>query len=189
MRTRSILLSAAGAFSLAASFGTAFAQDSGQSEEIVVTAQKREENLFEVPLAVQALGADQLENSGASSVADLTTLIPGASVVSSSTPGFDTIQIRGISSGTTGDGLVGYYIDETPFGVPNLQLTPPAGMLDVQRVEVIRGPSGTIYGQGSMGGTIKLVTQRPDSREFSEASPLRVHPQKMAATIIASAAS
>ncbi len=167
MRTRSILLSAAGAFSLAASFGTAFAQDSGQSEEIVVTAQKREENLFEVPLAVQALGADQLENSGASSVADLTTLIPGASVVSSSTPGFDTIQIRGISSGTTGDGLVGYYIDETPFGVPNLQLTPPAGMLDVQRVEVIRGPSGTIYGQGSMGGTIKLVTQRPDSREFS----------------------
>lgn len=167
MGTRSILLSAAGAIGLAASLGTAAAQEAADTEEIVVTAQKREENLFTVPLPVQALGAEQLENSGVNSVADLTTLIPGASVVSSSTPGFDTIQIRGISSGTTGDGLVGYYIDETPFGVPNLQLTPPSGLLDVQRVEVIRGPSGTIYGQGSMGGTIKLVTARPDSEEFS----------------------
>jgi iron complex outermembrane receptor protein len=167
MGTRSILLSAAGAISLVASFGTAAAQEVADSDEIIVTAQKREENLFDVPLAVQALGAEQLDNAGVSSVADLTTLIPGASVVSSSTPGFDTIQIRGISSGTTGDGLVGYYIDETPFGVPNLQLTPPAGLLDVQRAEVIRGPSGTIYGQGSMGGTIKLVTVRPDSNEFS----------------------
>jgi outer membrane receptor protein involved in Fe transport len=86
--------------------------------------------------------------------------------VSKSTPGFETVQIRGISSGTTGDGLVGYYVDETPFGIPNLQLSPPGRLLDVSRVEVIRGPSGTLYGQGSMGGTIKVVTAKPDSTQM-----------------------
>ncbi|UPT62582.1 MAG: TonB-dependent receptor [Hyphomonadaceae bacterium JAD_PAG50586_4] len=169
MGKRAILMGAAGAMSLAALASPAWAQDADAdaNTEIVVTAQKREENLFEVPLAVQALSSEQLENAGVDSVEELTALIPGASVVSSTAPGFGTVQIRGISSGTTGDGLVGYYIDETPFGVPNLQLTPPASMLDIERAEVIRGPSGTLYGQGSMGGTVRLVTRRPDSREFS----------------------
>lgn len=164
---KAVWLGAVSAMSVALG-APAFAQaPATKSDEIVVTAQKRAQALADVPLPVQAFGAEQLENSGASKVSDLVALIPGASVVSSSTPGFETVQIRGISSGTTGDGLVGYYIDETPFGVPNLQLTPPAGLLDVARAEVIRGPSGTIYGQGSMGGTIKLVTKRPDSTGFS----------------------
>ncbi|MFT3727172.1 MAG: TonB-dependent receptor [Terricaulis sp.] len=180
MSKRTLLFSAAGAVGMLAALSApaeaqtatptasaAQASDNDQTEEIVVTAQKREEVLFNVPLPVQAVTNQQIQNSGINSVADLTQVIPGASVVSSATPGFDTVQIRGISSGTTGDGLVGYYIDETPFGVPNLQLTPPSGMLDVQRVEVIRGPSGTLYGQGSMGGTIKLVTARPNSQTFS----------------------
>lgn len=148
----------------------AYAQSASQEREaevVVVTAQKREQALKDVPLPVQALGSAQLEDSGAAKVSDLTALIPGASIVSASTPGFETVQIRGISSGTTGDGLVGYYIDETPFGIPNLQLTPPARLMDVQRVEVMRGPSGTLYGQGSMGGTIKIVTRRPDATAFS----------------------
>lgn len=133
------------------------------AEKVTVTAQKRAQKLKDVPLPVQSIGKKQLDNTGAGSVADLVTQIPGASVVSKSTPGFETVQIRGISSGTTGDGLVGYYIDETPFGIPNLQLSPPARLLDVSRVEVIRGPSGTLYGQGSMGGTIKVITAAPDS--------------------------
>lgn len=58
-------------------------------------------------------------------------------------------------------------MDDTAFGIPNIQLVPPAGLLDVERVEVIRGPSGTLYGQGSMGGTIKIVTKEPDSESFS----------------------
>jgi outer membrane receptor protein involved in Fe transport len=58
-------------------------------------------------------------------------------------------------------------VDDTAFGIPNIQLVPPAGLLDVERVEVIRGPSGTLYGQGSMGGTIKIVTKEPDSESFS----------------------
>ena len=135
-------------------------------EKVVVTAQKRSQQLKDVPLPVQSISKEQLENSGAANVADLVTQIPGASVVSKSTPGFETVQIRGISSGTTGDGLVGYYVDETPFGIPNLQLSPPARLLDVSRVEVIRGPSGTLYGQGSMGGTIKVITAAPDATDF-----------------------
>jgi iron complex outermembrane recepter protein len=135
-------------------------------EKVVVTAQKRSQQLKDVPLPVQSISKEQLENSGASNVADLVTQIPGASIVSKSTPGFETVQIRGISSGTTGDGLVGYYVDETPFGIPNLQLSPPARLLDVSRVEVIRGPSGTLYGQGSMGGTIKVITAAPDPTDM-----------------------
>ncbi len=137
-----------------------------QIEKVVVTAQKRAQKLKDVPLPVQSISKSQIDNTGASAVADLVPQIPGASVVSKSTPGFETVQIRGISSGTTGDGLVGYYVDETPFGIPNLQLSPPGRLLDVSRVEVIRGPSGTLYGQGSMGGTIKVVTAKPDSTEM-----------------------
>lgn len=142
-------------------------QESSTVSEVVVTAQKREERLLEVPLPVQSLSAESIEESGATKVSDLVRQIPGASVVQSTTPGFETIQIRGIASGTTGDALVGYYIDETPFGIPNLQLTPPARLLDLERVEIVRGPSGTLYGQSAMGGTIKLITAKPDSTEFS----------------------
>ena len=168
---RASLLMGVGAAAVATSTA-AFAQTAGPAPastvgEVVVTAQKRSERLFEVPLPVQAITAAQLQESGASKVSDLVTAIPGASIVSDSTPGFETVQIRGIASGTTGDGLVGYYLDDTPFGIPNLQLTPPAGLLDLDRVEVIRGPSGTIYGQGSMGGTIKLVTTKPSTTTFS----------------------
>lgn len=138
--------------------------------EIVVTAEKREQRLLDVPAPVQAISAAAIQQSGAQKVSDLVSAIPSAAIVSSSTPGFETLEIRGIASGTTGDSLVGYYIDDTPFGIPNLQLTPPAGLLDLNRVEVIRGPSGTLYGQGSMGGTIRLVTQQPNSQSFSGAA-------------------
>lgn len=153
---------------VSAADATADSQDQGtRIEEIIVTAQKRREPLRDVPLAVQAILPDQIVKSGAQNVADLVEQIPGASVVASAGPGFSTIQIRGIASGNFGDGLTGYYIDDTAFGIPNIQLAPPGGLLDVARVEVIRGPSGTLYGQGSMGGTIKLVTNQPDSHNFS----------------------
>lgn len=135
-------------------------------EEVVVTAQRREQSLREVPMSVQALTGADLEQNGISSFPDLVQFVPGASVVSSTAPGFETIQMRGIASGTTGDATVGYYIDQVPFGVPNLQLAPPSRMFDLERVEVLRGPSGTLWGQSSMGGTVNIVTTRPDSTAF-----------------------
>lgn len=132
------------------------------SGEIVVTAQKREQALLDVPLSIQAISGAQLEESGTKELNDLLESIPGASSVSRSAPGFETIQIRGIASGTTGDATVGYYVDDVPFSVPNLQLAPPSRLFDLQRVEVLRGPQGTLYGQGAMGGTIRMVTASPD---------------------------
>ena len=141
--------------------------DTTKAGEVVVTAQKREQRLLDVPLPVQSISAEQLRQANITKVADLVEAIPGASIVSATTPGFETIEIRGIASGTTGDGLVGYYVGDTPFGIPNLQLTPPARLLDLERVEVVRGPSGTLYGQGSMGGTIKMIMAQPNSHAFS----------------------
>ncbi|NWG45048.1 MAG: TonB-dependent receptor [Alphaproteobacteria bacterium] len=135
-------------------------------DEIRVTAQKREQALSEVPLAVQAITGEELEQIGARQISDVVDFIPGASSVSQTAPGFETIQIRGISSGTTADATVGYYVDEVPFSVPNLQLAPPSRLYDLERVEVLRGPQGTLFGQGSMGGTIRVITAQPDLQDF-----------------------
>lgn len=143
------------------------AQDtSAPLEEVLVTASKREQSLLVVPSSLQAFSGEDLERAGLSDIGELTQRIPGASVVSKSGAGFETIQLRGISSGTVGDATVGFYIDELAFGVPNLQLVPPSRLIDLERVEVLRGPQGTLYGQGSMGGTIKLITSQPDPDAF-----------------------
>jgi outer membrane receptor protein involved in Fe transport len=136
-------------------------------EEIVVTAQKREQSVQDVPMSVQVLTGEDLEASGMADIGDLVKQIPGATHVSRLSPGFETISIRGISSGTTGDATVGYYIDDAAFGVPNLQLTPPSRLYDLQRVEVLRGPYSTLWGQGAMGGTIRLITADPDPNTFA----------------------
>lgn len=173
MNKRTTLLCAVSAVGLSTA-GPAVAQISGDDEAearrlgtVTVSAQKRDETVLDVPLSVQALDADTLERAGIEDVGGLVKLIPGASVVSSSSRGFETIQIRGIAAGTTGDGLTGYYVDDFAFGVPNLQLSPPARLLDLEQVEIIRGPSGTIWGQGSMGGNIRLITADPSTDAFS----------------------
>lgn len=163
----------AGAISFAALAGAlatpAFAQeavDEEDSGDIVVTAQKREQLLSDVPAAIQAISGDVLERRGTRDINQLVEFIPGASVVSKAAPGFETIQIRGISSGTVGDATVGYYIDDIIFSIPNLQLAPPSRLLDLERTEILRGPQGTLYGNGAMGGLIRLVTAAPDTNEF-----------------------
>lgn len=162
------LMTRAGVLALAAACyaGPAYAQEADDAArddtEIVVTAQKREQNLLDVPLSIQAVSGKQLEEQGTKELNDLIESIPGASSVSRTAPGFETIQIRGIASGTTGDATVGYYVDDVPFSVPNLQLAPPSRLFDLERVEVLRGPQGTLYGQGAMGGTIRMVTAAPN---------------------------
>ncbi|CAE7314110.1 fyuA [Symbiodinium pilosum] len=118
-------------------------------------------------MSVQVLDGQELRDNGIDSLADVVKFVPGASVVSSTAPGFETVILRGIASGTTGDATVGYYVDDVAFGVLNLQIAPPTNMYDLERIEVLRGPQGTLYGQGSMGGTIKVITPKPDTEEFS----------------------
>lgn len=144
----------------------AFAQnDSGEViEEILVTAQKRTQNLQDVPMSVTAISGHSLERLGAEDILDYFATVPGLSFQSSGPAGDQHgdrfINIRGVSA-DTGSPTVGFYINETPikFVDPNL--------FDVARVEVLRGPQGTLYGASSMGGTIKVVINEPDSSAFA----------------------
>lgn len=142
--------------------GSAFAQ----IDEIIVTAQKREQSLLDVSQGVQAFSGDEIELRGQFDIEDITKFVPGASVSSTLAPGFDTYQIRGVNSGTQGESTTGFYLDELAFAIPNVQIAPASRLYDLERVEVLRGPQGTLYGLSSMGGTVKVLTKSPDFDGF-----------------------
>lgn len=133
---------------------------------VIVTADKREESINEVPSSISVIGQDQLENLSATQLTDYANYVPGLQVTSGGTPGQTTVTLRGIaplSSGAT----VGTYIDETPVGSSGLYQAATILALDllpydIERVEILRGPQGTLYGAGSMGGLLKYVMREPD---------------------------
>ncbi len=127
--------------------------------EIVVTAQKRAERLLDVPVAISAVTAAEIASRGVSSLNDMQAAIPGLRMVDIG-PGSQRIQIRGISQ-YQGLPTVGNYVDE--FSVNNYGASgqPEVRLLDLERVEVLRGPQPALYGDGSMGGTIRYVTAAP----------------------------
>jgi outer membrane receptor protein involved in Fe transport len=144
--------------------------DSQSIDEIVVTAQKRSERIQDVPLSITAYSGAQLVEQGITDVTEIAQETPGVSERNSG-PGQTEYEMRGIASSGGSSPTVGFYLDETP-------LTPPAdsqtgkvvidpSLYDLNRVEVLRGPQGTLYGSGSMGGTIKLVTNQPDPSAFA----------------------
>ncbi|GAB3310705.1 TonB-dependent receptor [Luteimonas notoginsengisoli] len=136
---------------------------------ITVTANKRVENINEVASAISVLDGEQLEKVSATQLSDYADYIPGFQAVSLGSPGKTIISMRGIaplSSGST----IGTYIDETPLGSSGLyqratQLALDLLPYDIERVEVLRGPQGTLYGAGAMGGLLKYVTREPDLSE------------------------
>jgi outer membrane receptor protein involved in Fe transport len=137
-------------------------------QEVVVTAQLRAQSLMQVPQAVQAVQGAVLERNGISDLKEAVSLVPGASMPAEISAGTETYQIRGVAAGQTiGDSTVGFYLDNFAFSIPGLPFAPSAGLYDVQRLEVLRGPSGTLYGQGSLGGTVKVLTNDPDPSQFS----------------------
>src|ERR1700728_1012702 len=122
-------------------------------DEIIVTAQKREERLQDVPLSITALSDQTMERMGIQSLADIGRSVPGLNIVTIG-PGQNEIIIRGISS-AGGIPTTGFYLDDTPLeSVGNVagNAMDPA-LFDLERVEVLRGPQGTLYGDSSMGGT------------------------------------
>jgi iron complex outermembrane receptor protein len=124
------------------------------------------ERLQDVPMAVTALTADALEQSGAMNLVDIGHEVPGLSIVSNG-PGQNQIILRGLSS-AGGDAMVGYYIDDTPITITTNFLPTnamDAALFDLDRVEVLRGPQGTLYGSSSMGGTVRYITNQPDLME------------------------
>ena len=139
-------------------------------EEIVVTAQKREQTLIDIPQSISVVSGDMLETHQASSFADYLKLVPGLQLVQS-TPGQGRLVMRGVNTGGVAS-TVAVYMDETPFGsssglVNGAVLAGDFDTFDVARVEVLRGPQGTLYGASSMGGLLKFVTNTPDFSGYS----------------------
>jgi len=138
-------------------------------EEILVTSQWRRQNLQEIPKAVSVLGADVITDAAINNLADVATRVPGLTV-SYFSLGQPTIHMRGIGSNDDGaalDNSVIVYLDGIYVGrITAIDLQ----MLDVERIEVMRGPQGTLYGRNSIGGTINVIRKRPDPEGRAEAS-------------------
>ncbi|MDB9952357.1 TonB-dependent receptor [Porticoccaceae bacterium] len=128
-------------------------------EEVVVTAQKREERLIDVPISIAVMSGEAIKDAGIQNINDLSYAVPNLSVWEAG-PGFQTITIRGVGNIRGSSSLVGIYLDDIPVSaIPSSQIDLQA--IDLERVEVLRGPQGTLYGQGSVGGTVRFITQAP----------------------------
>lgn len=136
--------------------------------DIIVTAQKREETLQNVPISVQALGTQKLEQMNVSNFNDYTKLLPSVAF-QTATPGTATVYIRGVASG--GDGnhsgslpSVGFYLDEQP--ITTIGGTLDVHIYDIARIEALSGPQGTLYGASSEAGTVRIITNKPSTAGF-----------------------
>ena len=153
------LFAAAGGASSAMAQGDEAATAQGRIDEIVVTAQKREQRLIDVPISISAILGEDLDNAGIQNIADLSYAIPSLSTVEIG-PGLQILTIRGVGNIRGTSPTVGIYLDGIPVssGVTSaLDLQ----VLDLKRAEVLKGPQGTLYGQGSLGGTIRYITNDP----------------------------
>lgn len=130
-------------------------------EEVVVTAQKREERLIDVPLSVTVLSGKELKDNRTKGIEDLALAVPGVSFRGVQ-PGASFIVIRGLGTQRGNSALTGLYLDEIPMTESSSPSTNPnISIFDQKRVEVLKGPQGTLFGEGSMGGTIRYVTNDP----------------------------
>jgi iron complex outermembrane recepter protein len=164
-------LTVAGAVALALAAAAAGAEisDTTNLNEVVVTAQKRTEALADIPMSVSVVAGDTLERARATDFQDLAALIPGLSI-NSSTPGVSRVTLRGINTGGVAS-TVGVYVNDVPFGSSSglangAILSGDFDTFDLARVEVLRGPQGTLYGASSLGGVIKYVANEPSTDGF-----------------------
>ena len=139
---------------------------SGPLQEITVTATRREESLSKVPISVTALTQDAMDLRGIKDFQDIVRFTPGVNIDNSGT---NNISIRGIAS-TGGAGTTGIYIDDTPIQIRGTAFNPDDALpksFDIDRVEVLRGPQGTLFGAGSEGGTVRYITTQPSLTQNS----------------------
>ena len=173
------LMSGASVIAMSGLFGlSAAAQDAEESDArrlkpVTVTATKRSESAQSIPVAVNALGEQELESLGVKNFTDYLVQLPGVTAGGSG-PGQNTIYIRGLAStppNLTTAGVAGlapnvaFYLDEQPLGQPGRNLDVYAA--DLERVEVLSGPQGTLFGASSQAGTVRLITNKPDLSGFA----------------------
>jgi outer membrane receptor protein involved in Fe transport len=138
----------------------------GPLQEITVTATRHEESLSKVPISVTALTQEAMDVRGIKDIQDVARFTPGVNIDNSGT---NNISIRGIAS-SGGAGTTGIYIDDTPIQIRALAFNPDDTLpkaFDVDRIEVLRGPQGTLFGAGSEGGTVRYITTQPSLTKTS----------------------
>jgi iron complex outermembrane receptor protein len=171
-RSRALFHGAPLAGALLASAGVVHAQqadpEGGGLEEVVVTALKTQQNLQDVPLSIQAIGTERLEELGVSDFDDYVKFLPSVSYLQAN-PGFARVFMRGAAAGDNGNHSgpqpgVGQYLDEQP--ITTIQGALDIHMYDIARVESLAGPQGTLYGASSQSGTIRTITNKPDKSGF-----------------------
>ena len=163
-QVRALLIAGASAFALAGAAGSAFAAEEGTTiEELVVTAQKKAESIQDVPIAVSAFSQDALQKSRIDGGPNLVLAIPNVNFSKGNFTGYN-FQIRGIGSklvAGSGDAGTGIHLNNAPLISNNLFETE---FYDVERVEVLRGPQGTLYGRNATGGVVNLISNKPSDR-------------------------
>jgi outer membrane receptor protein involved in Fe transport len=163
-------LTVAGAVAMILAAASAGSQTpSTRLDEVIVTAQKRAESITDIPMSVSVVSGEELERNQADNFRDLVSLVPGFSI-NSSTRGVTRISLRGINTGGVAS-TVGVYVDDVPFGSSSglangAILSGDFDTFDLARVEVLRGPQGTLYGASSLGGVLKYVANQPSTDGF-----------------------
>ena len=149
---------------------TAREQPAQELQEIIVTAEKRASTVQKTPISITAISGADLQAQGLSDLQSVAQQVPGVSFKTSG-PGQTEFEMRGLTSTGGESPTVGFYLDETALTPPamaqNGKVVIDPNLFDLNRVEILRGPQGTLYGAGSMGGTIKLVTNPPDLKRFA----------------------
>jgi iron complex outermembrane receptor protein len=134
-------------------------------EEVIVTAQKRVSTVQTTPISITAVSGEELQARGITNFSSLAQSTPGVSLKSEG-PGQTEIELRGMTSSGGNSPTVGFYLDDIPLTAPagaqNGKVVIDPTLYDLSRVEVLRGPQGTLYGSGSMGGTVRLITNQPN---------------------------
>jgi outer membrane receptor protein involved in Fe transport len=141
-------------------------------EEIIVTARKREESLLSVPQEIQAIGQQEIERANLNTVDDLARFVPSLTF-NAITPGRGAIYFRGVaddSSSFIADASAAIYLDEQPLTQSSLQ--PEIRLVDIERIEALPGPQGTLYGASSQAGTLRYITNKPDPEAFESSVSL-----------------
>jgi iron complex outermembrane recepter protein len=135
--------------------------------EVIVTAERRSEDIIKVPASISVLNGATLQQDHVVNLEDISRAVPGVSFGAGGGQGLDNIEMRGVSS-TSGSATVGLYLDDVPITTKNLYngAVEPK-LFDMGRVEILRGPQGTLYGASSEGGAIRYISNQPDLNKFS----------------------
>ncbi len=142
------------------------APERAQLDRVEVTASKRTQFVLDVPYSVSVIGGSDIADRGVADIQQMQSVVPSL-FINQNAPGASRIQLRGLSQGVGyGAALVGTYLDEISLNMPDAQRSLDVPLVDMQRIEVLRGPQGTLYGDGSMGGTIRFITRAPKLDKF-----------------------